>query len=645
MADHLVRLLGVLAAYGQELSGALRPQTIVDLLLRLMKQQVAPTAVAVALVDVELNRLQILYPEGATGDHYRPLLDLAMRRGPLLAGDDLPDLLAAARLPALADVPEAYLGVPFRAAGRPIGALVMVGPAGSFHPPDLAFVEAAVAQTSVALENARLVDLLEHRKRSWDATVDAIPQALCIVDRSGRIQRVNRAFAELVRIPPTAIVGRLWLSLVPPAWADALERLLRSAGASPEVELRAHERTFSVTGFPVDSDGAVVLVFDDQTERRRLQSQLIQSEKMSAMGQLIAGIAHDLNNPLASVVGFADFLAESPDVPPRLREPVRVIQQEAERAAKIVRNLLTFARKQEHRRRPTPLRPLLESTVALLRNQLMAHRVDVRVEVEPDLPEVSLDANQIQQVFVNLLNNASQAIDSTGRPGTIIVRARRQGDGVAVDVIDDGPGMPEAVAARVFEPFFTTKPEGHGTGLGLSISQGIVKEHGGRITLSTMAGNGATFTVELPQHGEPVTEPPPPAALRPALPLRILVVDDEPHILHYMRATLEAWGHTVEVASDGAAGLERAAAGGLDLIITDLRMPRLGGREFYQLLAERNPAMARRTVFSTGDTIRGDTLSFLERLGRPFLHKPFGLAELRALLAAASAELSAQTPA
>ncbi len=387
---------------------------------------------------------------------------------------------------------------------------------------------------------------------------------------------------------------------------------------------------------------AVVVLFDDRTEERRLQEQLVQSEKMSAIGQLIAGIAHDLNNPLASVVGFADFLGEVPDVPAPLREPLTVIREEAERASGIVKNLLGFARKQERQRRTTALRPLLDATFLLLRNQLLANRVDARLEVDPDLPPVEVDPNQIQQVFVNLINNAQQAIASTGRPGAITVSARRTADGVAVDVRDDGPGMSAELAARVFDPFFTTKPEGEGTGLGLSITAGIVKEHGGRITLSTEEGRGATFTVHLPFTGGEAPLDDTPSAARTSVPrLRVLVVDDEPHILHYMRATLEAWGHDVVTATDGDEALDLAASDHFDLIISDLRMPRLGGREFYEELLRRKPDAGRRLVFSTGDTVRGDTLRFLETLDRPFLHKPFSLTELRTLLASVAREVSA----
>jgi CheY-like chemotaxis protein len=193
--------------------------------------------------------------------------------------------------------------------------------------------------------------------------------------------------------------------------------------------------------------------------------------------------------------------------------------------------------------------------------------------------------------------------------------------------------MSEALAAQVFEPFFTTKAEGEGTGLGLSISQGIVKEHGGRIMLSSEEGKGSTFTVQLPLSTRTPVPTTDSLAKGPSRRLRVLVVDDEPHILHYMRATLEAWGHIPVVASDGQEALSRATRESFDLIISDLRMPRFGGREFYQELLRRNPAMAGRLVFSTGDTVRGDTLAFLETLDRPYLHKPFSLAELRTLLA------------
>lgn len=615
------------------MAGTLRRASVIDLLVRHVRECLTPSEIAVALFqNAETVDFVLGWPPGRANP--RPLLELASRKGPMLIHEGLETLLREAGLTPPPLTAGSWLIAPFIAKNRVTGAIAVRGEAGRYRAADLVLLEGLVSQASIALESARLIDLHDDGRRTWQEVVDAISPALCIVDRSSAIRRANRAFADLVNAPPASLIGRPWQAFIPPEWATELQRALDQQGAGREVELRTGERSYAVTAVPISSTdrSAVVLLFDDQTERRRLQDQLIQSEKMSAIGQLIAGIAHDLNNPLASVVGFADFLTEVPNVPPTIREPLSVVRDEAERASSIVRNLLGFARKQEHQRRPTSLKPLLDATFLLLRNQLMAQRVEARVEIEPDLPMPDVDPNQIQQVFVNLINNAAQAIASTGRPGNILVQARRWLDGVAIDVIDDGPGMSESLATQVFEPFFTTKAEGEGTGLGLSISQGIVKEHGGRIMLSTEEGRGSTFTVQLPLSTRSPVPPPDVSSGPPPRRLRVLVVDDEPHILHYMRATLEAWGHIPVEASGGEEALELASEEDFDLIISDLRMPHFGGREFYEELARRNPDLAARLVFSTGDTVRGDTLAFLETLDRPYLHKPFSLSELRALL-------------
>ncbi len=617
----------------QELAGAFRPASVVELVARALVESLKPDRLSVVLLDTESNRLAVTYdtqPVPARTDD--PLLQLALRRGPLVFPRDVREEARRRGAKLGTDAPGAWLGAPLIAASRTMGAVSISSERpGAFGKPELTVVALVLAQAAIALENARLVELLSSAKREWEKTVDAISQAICIVDAHGTVRRANRVFAELIQTPVTAIPGRPWIGLLPPAWSDPVARAVAEPSGT-SVEIRVGERVLLLTAIPMAEPGSAVLVFEDQTERRRLQEQLIQSEKMSAIGQLIAGVAHDLNNPLASVVGFSDFLAEAGEIPASLEEPLQVIRQEAERAATIVKNLLSFARSQEGERLRQPIKPLLESTLVLLRNQLMAHKVEATLEVAPGLPEVEVNANQIKQVFVNLINNACQAIAGDAPSGRIWIAASKVDDGIAVSVTDSGPGIPDDVAARVFEPFFTTKPEGQGTGLGLSICHGIVKEHGGRITLESRPGSGATFTVELPV-GVPAVRPEAaPAALPDSRPLHILVVDDEPHILHYMRATLESWGHTVEVASDGTYALERALAGAFDVIICDLRMPHLSGRDMYVKLARQDPRVAERIIFATGDTVRGDTLQFLDGLGRPYLHKPFTLAELRAAL-------------
>ena len=625
-------MLARLTTLAQELTGAYRPATVIELVARALGETLKPDRLSVILLDAETNRLAVTYdtqPVPASTDD--PLLQLALRRGPLAFLKDVREE-ARRRGTELSDAPASWLGAPLVAGGRTMGAVSLSSErAGTFGKTELTLVAAVLAQAAIALENARLVELLSSAKREWEKTVDAISQAICIVDAHGTVRRANRVFAELIQTAVTAIPGRPWIGLLPPQWSDPVARAIAEPTAST-AEIRAGDRTLLLTAIPMADPGAAVLVFEDQTDRRRLQEQLIQSEKMSAIGQLIAGVAHDLNNPLASVVGFSDFLAEAGGIPPSLQEPLQVIRQEAERAATIVKNLLSFARRQEGERTPLPVRVLLDSTLALLRNQLMADKVEATLEVEPGLPDIEVSANQIKQVFVNIINNACQAIASDAPSGRIWITAKRVHDSVAVSVTDSGPGMPEEIASRVFEPFFTTKPEGAGTGLGLSISQGIVKEHGGRITLETPPGGGATFTVELPLRAEAAPAETAPRLATEAPQLSILVVDDEPHILHYMRATLESWGHTVEVASDGTYALERALAGTFDVIICDLRMPHLSGREMYSKLARQDPRVAERIIFATGDTVRGDTLQFLEQLGRPYLRKPFTLAELRAAL-------------
>jgi len=612
-------VLGELTRFTRDLGGAARRETVAERAAELLEKLFDPASLAVAFT--------------APDDAGR--LVLAAARGPAAPTADDSFLSATQRAGRVirSDNP-ARLAAPLVAAGHTMGVLAVWGKRpGAYDAGTERILAAVAAQVALALANAQLVSLLSAGKREWEEMADAISDAICILDGHGIVRRGNRAFAALVGMPVTALPGRPWLSLLPAAWVEPLSRALLQPGAQDSVEIRQDRRIYTASALAIkgEDDESAVLLIEDHTETRRLQEHLIQSEKLSAIGQLIAGVAHELNNPLASVLGFADFLVEDGDVPANLSEPLRVIQQEAQRAASIVKNLLTFARRQERERQRLAIGVVLGHTIALLKNQLLALQVEVALTVDQGLPEIEGSPSQLQQVFVNLLNNSAQAIASAGGRdgGHVTIHARRRLEGIAVDVADDGPGIPQEMQERIFEPFFTTK--GEGTGLGLAICQGIVKEHGGRLTLRSVEGHGATFTVELPAA--------PDAAATETLPRqagaasgRILVVDDEPHILHYMRATLEAWGHQVDVASDGRDALARALAGCYDLIVTDVRMPKLGGRELYERLRQDAPAVAARVVFFTGDTVRDDTMAFLEQSGRPFLRKPFKLAELRSAL-------------
>lgn len=504
---------------------------------------------------------------------------------------------------------------------------------------DVSLLEALVATAGLAATRHRDLPVTDSGNAPW-RFAEALPVAVALLDEDGRIRYANTTLSQFLGLEGQRLAGRRWSEVEFPEWASELATLDDRTEGSQTLSdgtRRLHATATRVPGVP-----GLVLVLQDGSEQAALQEQLQQSAKLAAMGSLIAGVAHELNNPLASVVGFADFLSEFRDVPHNLREPLAVIREESERASSIVRNLLSFARKHDGHRGSMRMETLLRSTLSLLRTPLMSHRVEATLTVDDDVPPITMDASKMQQVFVNLITNAAQAMEGAGTSGTIRIHIGRTAEGVAVTVTDEGPGIPAEVAHRIFEPFFTTKSSASGTGLGLSISQGIVREHGGSMTVESDTESGAKFTVYLPLgdgHSDReavATESA--AAVTPQLArtLRVIVVDDEPHILHYMRSTLEAWGHEVAVANDGEEALQLALQDQHDIMISDLRMERLGGRELYEEICRSRPAFAPRIYFSTGDTVRGDTLTFLESLDRPWLHKPFGLRELRSLLSAAS---------
>src|SRR5436309_11821519 len=268
--------------------------------------------------------------------------------------------------------------------------------------------------------------------------------------------------------------------------------------------------------------------------RKRLDQatqQLIQAEKMTALGELVAGVAHEVNNPLASIMGYTQLILTR-EISGDVRRRLEIVFSEAERAGRIVRNLLAFARKQPPEKRCLGLNGIVEKTLELNTYHLRTNQIELEKDLASDLPMTMLDFHQIQQVLINLLNNAEQAMLEAGRGGKIRFVTRQVGERIEARVSDDGPGIEGEIQARIFEPFFTTKKEGKGTGLGLSLCYGIVQEHGGTIRVESQPGKGATFIIELPILREPAPLRDAASGQVPApLPrLRILVIDDEPTV-------------------------------------------------------------------------------------------------------------------
>ncbi len=420
---------------------------------------------------------------------------------------------------------------------------------------------------------------------------------------------------------------------------DHLLRLRRVDGAPIWVEVTA-SASYGGGGMPDRSALRIEALIRDVSDRKKLDDQsrdgryqLLQAEKMAALGQTISGVAHELNNPLATILSWAERLSER-TVDDKTRQGLEVILAESERAARIVRNLLTFARKRQTTRAMVDLNQVVRETLALRAYEQKVNNIQVVAALASGLPDVFADGHQIKQVLLNLLINAEQACIGAHGRGTIVVRTSHDADrGSAVlEVNDDGPGIAEERQRRVFDPFFTTKEVGQGTGLGLTVAYAIVNEHSGRIWL-TSSGVGTSFFVELPVSGQHLNAPAARAAQQPISleafkGLRVLVVEDEPALAVAVSEALEDAGFTVDRAGDGEEGLTRLTEARYDLIVCDLKMPRIDGMQFYRAMAAATPALARRVIFVTGDVAGTDAERFLEETACRWLSKPFRLGDL-----------------
>jgi two-component system NtrC family sensor kinase len=369
----------------------------------------------------------------------------------------------------------------------------------------------------------------------------------------------------------------------------------------------------------------------EQTVRERTD-QLLQSEKVATMGSLLAGVAHELNNPLAVVMGQAMLLQESAAESP-YKTRADKIHAAAERCARIVKNFLALARNRPPERAPVAVNNVITQAVELLAYELRSSAVDVELRLSESVPVFQADGHQLHQVIVNLIANAHHAMRQATGPRRITLASEYDAAAACVRVIvsDTGPGIPHDVQARIFEPFFTTKPAGQGTGLGLSLCRGIIEEHGGTLTVESDPGRGATFVVTLPASAVAAATNAAGAVdhVRPVSPKVILVVDDEPDIAATIVETLVHDGHKVDKAGNGAEALAQVESRSYDLIFTDTKMPRMDGPTFYRTLARRMPALARRVVFVTGDLMDREKREWLESTGCLVLAKPFDVNDVR----------------
>jgi len=541
----------------------------------------------------------------------------------------------------------AAAAVPLRSHGIVIGTLVITDPReGVFVPEDIRLLSTLATHAAVVIANARFFEMVRRAKEQWETAFDALSEGIAVVDDEGRVRRSNRALADLLKTPLPNVVGTpLGEALLgkPNALQDLLVATRRGDRPAPLVarsERLGRAVRVNAARIPgAATEQSIVVMVEDVTEQQALETQLVQSEKLAAVGQLVSGVAHELNNPLTSIAGLSEFLLEQKELGKKDRGHLQVIQEQAERASRIVRNLLTFARKGGAERVPVDLNDVIRRTLSLTSYDLKLKDIAVERELSGALPDVFGDRHGLQQVVLNLVTNAAHAVaeNPRERPREITVSTWFDGQ-VHLRVADTGPGIPDDVAQSVFTPFFTTKEPGKGTGLGLSITYSIVESHGGQITLEPRGPRGgAAFRVDLP--------PAPADAVRPALtPVHgtpalnagstvkrtILLVDADPAVQRTIKALFARDGHDVEVAGDPQHALDLAERGGFDLVITDARAmaPGKRGTLLAEELVTRMPALRDRIIVATGD-VRPTTEETLARLGVRYVRKPFNLRDLR----------------
>lgn len=499
-------------------------------------------------------------------------------------------------------------------------------------------------------------------------TVGWMGEGVAVFDADGRVRARNEKFLRIFGLSSTEakelqtqedfILRIAGSTSQPEEFARRWRELAASAEEETQEELTI-EKPFAqtverCTRLIVGNDGrrlGRVEIYRELNARRQFQSQMARTERLVSLGQQVSGVVHELSNPLTAILGYAQRLERTQPGARGTPAEIRRIISEAERATHILRQLQQLSREASAMRAPVALGDLIDRTADLTRTMLAGSPIRLVVEKRAALPRVEGDFAQLQQVLLNLLQNARQAIEQSGRGSRIGILATAPADTrVRIEVWDDGPGIPGAIQARIFDPFFTTKPPEIGTGLGLAIVLGFVRQHGGTVSVHSPPGGGTRFAVELPalpaaqeSLGENTSEPVELAASRlesgtlsgetganallPRRP-RVLVVEDEPTVGGLIADVLRDEGMRVDVLQDGPSALRRAESERYDLVICDLKMPEMDGQKFFQTLTQREDPLREHVLFVTGDVVTPRTQEFLERHHLPYVAKPFRVEEL-----------------
>lgn len=486
---------------------------------------------------------------------------------------------------------------------------------------------------------------INRASEEWHTTFDSISDPISIQDSDFTILRVNKAYIQYYGEKVDTIVGKKCFEMSKCGNESSSPSLDCPHGITIRNGKEAsHVRFDAIRGkyvegftFPIFDKHrktvATVHMTKDITERKKsekyqqqLRDKAEMSTRLAAVGEMAAGIAHEINNPLTSVIGFSELLMDMKDLPEIVLENLKIINDGSIRVKDIVRRMLTFARQAKPQKSNASINELIDNTLELRGYVLKTANIHVIRDYEPDLPWVTVDPGQLQQVFLNLIVNAEYAMKKAHDMGILIIKTEKLDDHIRVSVTDDGLGMSDKVMAKIFQPFYTTKEVDEGTGLGLSLSHGIIQEHGGTLRVESVMGQGTTFIIELPitpVEGDSEIAITVADTNRAVKRAKVLVVDDEPAVRSLIRAILTVNGHIVEECDNSQQVLENLIDTTYDLIIMDLRMPGMSGMELHSEISTRWPKLAHRIIIITGDTSDVVTREYLSTLQIPCITKPF----------------------